>query len=114
MAGRHSSLGKEEATMPGLGGHRSHSFWAAAATAVVLAVAAERLFFLHRIGSTLGAFSLAWLAATVILRPAIRRDALAAAAAAAAAGLGLLLVESPGLLGWTLFCAAIAVAALAP
>ena len=95
-------------------GRRLPTFWMAAAAAAVLALTAQWLFFDSRIGWTLGAFGLAWLAVVVALRPAIRRDVLARWAALAAAGLALMLFDSPGLLGWVLFCAAVAVAALAP
>jgi hypothetical protein len=89
------------------------SFLAKAAAALALIALADFLFFDHGGGWTVGLFALGWtitLAATV---PAVRR-ARPLAWLAGGALFGLVLVEDPGLLAWTLFWICLSVAALLP
>ena len=84
---------------------------AAAASLVALA---DLFFYCHRIGSTLGLFSLALLGLLLLVRPDIVRHRDARLAAAAAALLTLALLYDPSLLGFSLFWIAAALAALLP
>lgn len=79
---------------------------------LALSLLAERLFFGHPAGSTVGAFALAWLVATAMTRPGLLRDRRAALALGLAFPLALVMLDRPGLLGWLLFCVAMVVAAM--
>ncbi len=66
------------------------------------------------IGSALGGFALAWLAALVLTRPAVWRTRAAAIAAVVAGGFALVLVDDPNMLALVLFAVAVSLAALLP
>lgn len=87
------------------------SFRRKAAAAILLLALADRLFYGHEPGATLGVFTLAWVAALALAVPAMRRGA-APVALAVAALFGLLLVEDPSPLAWILFWTASASATL--
>lgn len=97
-----------------LGGGRL-SFWIKAVAAVALTGIADQLFWVHQmLGSGLGGFALAWLAATVFVHPALRRDRRAIAAAGFALVYAAALADDPSLLAFMLFCAALGLAVLLP
>jgi len=80
--------------------------------ALLLAVAADQLFYLQWIGSTLGGFALGWALVVTITMPAVRRKPGARFAILIAVLLAGALIDNPGLLGWTLFWAALSSAAI--
>jgi len=82
-------------------------------TFVVPLIAAADALFHGEVGSWLGGLMLAWTVVLIIARPALRRGPVLVAAAAASI-FGLVAVDSPGLLGWTMFWVAISIAALLP
>ncbi|WP_309646678.1 DUF4173 domain-containing protein [Phenylobacterium sp.] len=84
--------------------------------AAALITLADLLFYdtEEHLGAGLGLFALAWVLAAAIANTAIWRDPRARIAAGLAAAFGLLLVETFTLLGWLLFCTALAVAVLSP
>lgn len=82
------------------------------AAALALAVAADQLFYLQWIGSTLGGFALGWALILILTMPAIRRRAGARIAILIAVLLAGALIDNPGLLGWTLFWTALSSAAI--
>lgn len=90
------------------------SFCIKVGAALLLVALGDRLFFQSgAIGSMAGVFALAWLAATLIARPAIRGRA-AVATATGAAAYALVLFDDPSLLAVLLFGATLASAALLP
>lgn len=91
------------------------SFWIKVAAAAALVALGDRLFYVSGgIGSTMGAFALAWLAATLLVHPAVLRDRRALAAAGLAASYCIALFDDPNLLALALFCIALAFVALLP
>lgn len=88
------------------------SFWLKLGLAAALVALADLLFVWHEPGSTLGLFALAWLAALILARPGLLGERRALAAVVAAAGFGLILVDRPGPLAWSLFGLVTAVAVL--
>lgn len=65
-------------------------------------------------GAVIGGFAFAWIAALVLIRPAIRHSRPARLALVTAAAARLVLVDDPSLLAWALFWTAISLAALLP
>ena len=90
------------------------SFLLKIAVAALLAAAFDRLFPDEPGGVCIGAFALLWLAALVLVRPAVRGGIPAAIAGGLAALLGIALVYDPGPLAWFLFWCALSVMALMP
>ncbi len=86
------------------------SFWLKVAIGLLLAIAADALFFMHRPGATLGFFALSWLGAAALFRKGWISDRRGLAAAGVATALALLLIDRPGLLTWVLFGLALMVA----
>ena len=91
-----------------------YSYAGKVAAAAGLLTVSDLIFFGYRGGSVIGAFALAWLAALVIARPAVRRARHAPIAIGAAALFALTLVDDPSLLATLLFLTAIGSAALLP
>jgi hypothetical protein len=88
------------------------SFLAKLAGAAALIAGGDLLLYGSWGGSVIGVFALAWLAALIIARPAVRRSRAGWIALAAAALYALVLVFDPGQLGTVLFLTAIGSAAL--
>ncbi|MES2834325.1 MAG: DUF4173 domain-containing protein [Pseudomonadota bacterium] len=82
------------------------------AVAAVLVGLADVLFFSHDLGSSVGAFALAWLIGTVLARPGMLRDRRAIIAVLAAMLMAGVMIDRPGLLSWGLFAMAMIVAAM--
>ncbi len=100
-------------------GRARRSFWLKPFATLGLVALADRLFFGQGIGATLGGFALLWLGTVVVLRPATRQSALTGRALTGstlviAVVVGIVLVDHPSLIGWTLFWIAITVAAISP
>jgi MFS family permease len=93
---------------------RRYSFAQKIVLAAALVALADNLFFLQRIGSTLGLFALALLITLLVATPAIGRSRPALVAASAALAFALLLGDDPSLLAAFLFLTAAAMAALLP
>lgn len=93
---------------------RRFSFVQKIILAAMLVTLADHLFFLQRLGATLGAFAAALLIALLVATPAIGRSASALAAAGSALLFALMLAEDPSLLAASLFLASAALAALLP
>jgi len=91
-----------------------HTFLLKLAGALLLVLLADQLFWLERVGSTIGLFALAMLAVTLVARPEILRRLASAIAAAAALFFALALAWEPGPLTILYFLAAITLAALLP
>ena len=87
------------------------SFWSKVLALVAAMAAADLL--VGEVGSWLGAAMLAWAAALLAVRPAVRRGA-AVWALAAAGGFALVLAYDPGPLAWLMFWASLSMAALMP
>lgn len=83
-----------------------------AATAALLVALADGLFFTHPPGSSVGVFALAWLTASLLVRPGMLRDGRALAAMLAALLMAGGMIDRPGLLSWMLFAGALTVAAM--
>ncbi|NBW08389.1 MAG: DUF4173 domain-containing protein [Caulobacteraceae bacterium] len=83
-----------------------------AAVALALIALADRLFFAHRPGATVGIFALIWLAGLCLTRPGLLREARAVVAMSAAALLAVAMVDRPSVLLWGLYALALAVAVL--
>jgi len=91
------------------------SFLAKVAAAFLLVALGDALFWMaDGVGSTLGMFAFAWAGLTLLLTPAAWRRGGSLIAGAAALMLGLVMVDSPGLLALAMFGAALAVAVLLP
>ena len=88
------------------------SFWLKAGLVAALVAVADVLFLWHAPGTTVGVFALAWLAALVLARPGLLRESRGRMAMVAAVGMALVLADRPGLLAWTLFGLAAAVAVM--
>jgi hypothetical protein len=88
------------------------SFTGKAAVALLLAILGDWLFYGQWIGATLGAFALAWTVAVFLALPSLRRRGGALFAAFAAMLFGLVLIDNPSILAWSLFWVAILSAAL--
>lgn len=82
------------------------------AVAALLVGLADLLFFGHLPGSSVGAFALAWVIGTVIVRPGLLKDSRALIAILAALLMAGVMIDRPGLLNWALFAAALIVAAM--
>lgn len=82
--------------------------------AAILVAFADHLFFLQRVGATLGVFAAGLLIALLAATPAIGRSAPALAAAAAALLFALVLADDPSPLAAWLFLTAATLAALLP
>lgn len=91
---------------------RPATFLRKIAVAAVLIALADLLLYGRLPGALLGVFALAWTLALPIAVPALRRRRPALAALAAATLFGCVLVDDPGLLGWTLFWLSLSSAAL--
>lgn len=89
------------------------TFLAKIPAAMLLIAAADWLCRDFRIGSWLGGLALGWLAVLAIVRPAMRRGP-SRVAMAVAAGFALVMIDQPDWLAWTLFWAALSIAALLP
>lgn len=90
-------------------------FTAKVAAAAGLIVLGDQLFWVGGgLGSNLGVFALAWTVAALLLTPAAWRDRGSWIAGGAALLLGLILADRPGLLAFTLFWSALAIAVLLP
>lgn len=101
--------------MHALDGRRTrYSFWAKGVAAGALVVLADQFFYGHRLGSTVGAFALAWGAGVAVFRPDLRRDRSAMLALAAAFALSLALLDRLTLVGGGLFWGALTTAVLLP
>ncbi|QDZ08250.1 DUF4173 domain-containing protein [Sphingomonas panacisoli] len=91
------------------------SFLVKVAAALALVVLGDLLFWLaDGVGSTLGMFAFAWASVTLLLTPAAWRRGGALVAGAIALTLGLVMIDSPGLLALLMFGATLAVAVLLP
>lgn len=91
------------------------SFTAKMAAAAGLVVLGDRLFWAGGgFGSNLGLFALAWVVATLSLTRAAWRDRRSWAAGGIALLLAAVLADRPGLLAFTLFWSALAMATLLP
>ena len=88
------------------------SFWLKAGLAIGLVALFDFLFVWHAPGSTVGLFCLGWLVALALARPGLLREGRGRTAAIAAVVLALVMVDRPGLLAWSLYGLALAVAAL--
>lgn len=88
------------------------SFLGKLAGMLALVVLSDTLFYGVQAGATLGGFALAWEAVLAMCRKDVRKRGRVALGVAAA--LGIVLIDDPSLLGWTLFWIALAVAALLP
>jgi hypothetical protein len=93
---------------------RDLSFALKIGAALALAVAADVLFWGHRLGAVVGAFALLLTLAATAFRPAARRDAKAGWALVAATGMAIVLAWAPGLAAWLLFWALLNLAVLLP
>lgn len=93
---------------------RDLSFALKISAALPLVLVADRLFWGHDIGSTVGAFALLLTLAATAVHPAARRDVKAGWALVAATLLAMILAWSPSLLAWILFWAALSLAVLLP
>lgn len=82
------------------------------AAALLLAAAADQLFYNQWIGSTLGGFALGWALALAALMPAVRRRPAARIAVLLAIVFALILIENPRLIGAALFWTALSSAAI--
>ncbi|QTC91958.1 DUF4153 domain-containing protein [Brevundimonas goettingensis] len=83
-----------------------------AAFAGALIVLADRLFFAHRPGTTVGVFALIWLVGLGLTRPGLFREVRAVLAMGAAALLALGMIDRPSLLLWGLYALTMTVAVL--
>jgi hypothetical protein len=90
------------------------TFRAKAIAAAGLVILADRLFFDHDWGSTIGVFALVWTALAAALQPAVRRDRRARVALLAAVVLALVQVEHFSPLASLLFWTALSMAVLLP
>ena len=93
--------------------NRRFGFMAKAAGMVALVALADALVFGER-GPILGSMALAWIAMLIAAVPAVRRDRGARWALGASAAFGIVLVDDPSLLAWTLFWIALSMAAMLP
>jgi len=92
-----------------------HSFQAKLIAAFMLIIVGDILFYqMDSYGASIGLFALLWLAATICLSPAIRKNRDALIAASAAAIFGVALIFDTSFLAWTLFWSAITLSALLP
>lgn len=82
------------------------------AVAALLVGLADAVFWVHDLGSSVGAFALAWLIGTVMTRPGMLRDGRAVVAILAALLMAGVMVDRPGLLSWGLFAGAMIVAVM--
>lgn len=82
------------------------------AVAALLIGLADAVFWVHDIGSSVGAFALAWLVGTIAVRPGMLRDGRAFIAILAALLMAGVMIDRPGLLNWILFAGALIVAAM--
>jgi hypothetical protein len=87
----------------------SHSFLRKLVAATTLLIFAQWLFYGHGMGATLGVFALAWCGALAVAVPVARHPVLGIAAL-----LGLVMIDDPSLLAWSVFWVALASAALLP
>lgn len=90
------------------------SFWAKALACAGLVAAADSLFFGTVVGATLGCFALGWLAMTLVLQRAVRRDRRSILSVGAATIFAFLLIDHFNLIAFILFWVAITVATLSP
>jgi hypothetical protein len=93
---------------------RRFSFLRKIVLAAALVALADHLFFLQRVGSTLGLFAAALLTAILVTAPGIGRNRPALIAAAAALLFVAVLGDDPSILAAFLFLGATALAALLP
>lgn len=101
--------------MPTAVGRRMRlTFWAKAIAAAALVIVADRLFFLHDWGATVGAFALLWTLIVAATQPALRRDRRALAALGAAVTFALVQIDHFSVLAAWLFWAALITAVLSP
>lgn len=92
-----------------------YSFTIKIAVTISLVIAFDRLFPTLSAGTCVGVFAFLWLIGLVAARPALRQPRLPEASAIAIAGLaGVALLYDPGLLAWSIFWAALSIAALLP
>ncbi len=82
------------------------------ALAALLIGLADAVFWAHDLGSSVGAFALAWLVGTMAVRPGMLHDGRAFTAILAALLMAGVMIDRPGLLNWILFAGALTVAAM--
>lgn len=83
--------------------------------AVALVIAGDRLFYPGTfVGPDVGLFACAWTVLTVASNPSLRRDRRACGAAGVALAASAVLIDNPTLLAWSLFGAALIMAAMLP
>ncbi|GAA4761022.1 DUF4173 domain-containing protein [Stakelama sediminis] len=82
------------------------------AGAALLVALADWFFYGAWAGATLGGFAFAWIAAMLLLNPAVRRQRQPRIAIGGALLFAGVLVDAPGLLSWALFWTALACAVL--